>query len=367
LKLISRFINLFLYAIIAVTLIAALGSVIFKQPLLISVVRSNSMFPLMERGDLVFIERIAAKDTVRAGDIVVFKTDIGDYSKVGWIIHRIVDGNDQDGYITKGDNNQVTDQEMGGAPPIKKEWMASRAITIGDHPLKVNWLGFLPRWAENMQKGPYVLPGFAVLLAAVIGLVEWLRSKKRKLRKKGRLDVQAIYFFSGITVSVLICATMISASQYVNIVYEVTDTDQGVIEGSRVGIMKIGDEIELPLVELNNRGFFPLFVSTVTNDSQLSFSDEKIKLQLGQQVKTRFQVHAHKTGKYKSFVRVAIFYPILPSELIHRLNQINYPLALAAVSIIPGLPLMIYPLLDSNMRRKIVRKIRRLRRRTNYL
>lgn len=362
-KLISRFINIFLYAIIAVTFIAALGSVIFKQPLLISVVRSNSMYPLFERGDLVLINRIAPKDTVSVGDIVVFKTEIGDYSNVGWIIHRIIGGNEQDGFITKGDNNPLTDQDMGGSPPVKKEWIVSRAITLDHFLLKVKFLGYLPLWAEKMQKGPYVLPGFAVLIAVVIGIVEWIRSNKKRLRKKGRLDVQAIYFFSGITVSVLICATMISPSQQVNVVYEVSESDQGVIVGSDVGIIKIGDQVEQPLVELNNRGFFPLIVSTVTNDSQFTFSDEMMTLHPGQHVKTRFQVHAQMIGTYNSSVRVAIFYPIMPSELIHRLNQINYPLALSVVSIIPGLPLMIYPLFDSNMRRKLLREFRRLRRR----
>jgi signal peptidase len=365
LRIVSRFINLLLYAIIAVTFFAALGSVISKQPLLITVVRSNSMFPLFERGDLVLIERITPKDTVRAGDIVVFKTEIGDYSKVGWIIHRIVDGNDQDGYITKGDNNPSTDQEMGGTPPIKKEWIVSRAITLGHYPLKVKSLGLLPLWVENLQSNPYVLPGFAILLAAVIGIVEWIRSKKKKLQRKGRLDIHTIYFISGITVSVLMYATMISASQHINVVYEVSETDQGVMDGSSVGMIRIGDEVEKPLVELNNKGFFPLFVFIVTKDPQISFSDERIALHPGQNVNTSFQVHAHKTGKYKSVVRVAIFYPIIPNELIHRLNQINYHLALAVVSIIPGLPFMIYPLLDSNMRRRILRKVRRLRRRMN--
>ena len=60
-KLFSRILNTLLAIAILCTLIAAVGSAITKKPVLLTVIRSNSMYPVWERGDMVIIENLKKK------------------------------------------------------------------------------------------------------------------------------------------------------------------------------------------------------------------------------------------------------------------------------------------------------------------
>ena len=63
---------------------------------------------------MVIIKNVNEKKTVHIGDIVFFKTDEGSLADKGWIAHRVVDGNVDKGFITKGDANKYTDQQSDG-------------------------------------------------------------------------------------------------------------------------------------------------------------------------------------------------------------------------------------------------------------
>lgn len=262
-----------------------------------------------------------------------------------------------DGYITKGDANLRSDQDEGESAPIKREWISSKVITLGSIPLKLPLIGYIPLWAERLQKNPYILPVITVVLAVIIGVSEF--SCRNKKQKKNKLELPLIYFFSGIALSVILLASMLATSQHLTLTYEVSETERGVIQSSNVGILKLGDSTELPLSNLDNKGFFPLIATITTDDKQINFSHDKLTLMPGQKVETTMKVKASTPGKYEPVIHVGMFFPFLPGSLIYALARISYWLALAVVSLIPGLPLMLYPLIDSKMRRKTIKEVRR--------
>jgi signal peptidase I len=63
-------------------------------------VRGNSMYPTLHSNDLVLARK---QSGYQVGDIVTFHTDQGN------VIHRIVGGSPEEGFITQGDNTEVTD------------------------------------------------------------------------------------------------------------------------------------------------------------------------------------------------------------------------------------------------------------------
>ncbi|MGI6486370.1 MAG: signal peptidase I [Tepidanaerobacteraceae bacterium] len=359
-KLLFRILGIGAYIVIIILLAAAVGSAITRQPLLMSAVRSNSMYPLFKRGDAVFIEKLAAKDVVEKGDIVIFKTESGSYASQGWIMHRVVDGDTDTGFITKGDANEMTDQQTGGSGPIKREWIVSRSITWGSIPLKLPLIGYIPLYMEKFQKNPYTLPTIAVILAAIVGASGLTRDKKNK---KSGFDLQLVYLFSGITVVIVIAATMLATSQHLVIQYEVTQGKKGIIMGSDIGILQVGESIEKPLVELSNKGFVPIIATITNEDTQLSFNHDRCFIRPGEQREVVVNVTAEKPGEYRTPIWVGMFFPILPIDILYRLARINYWLALFIVSIVPGLPIMLYPLIDTRLRKKTIRQIRRKLRR----
>lgn len=87
------------------------------------IVMSGSMEPEIETGSICFID--GRNRDVRIGDIVAYKT--GDIT----VIHRVISETD-DGYITKGDNNDAAD-----AAPVPAENIS------GKYYLEIPKLGYI--------------------------------------------------------------------------------------------------------------------------------------------------------------------------------------------------------------------------------
>ena len=81
---------------------------------IVSVV-SDSMEPVLHRGDLVFVIQ---DDNPKIGDIVIYQRSKNDIT----IVHRIIDIRENNAYIIKGDNNPVAD------PPVDKNSVLGKAV-----------------------------------------------------------------------------------------------------------------------------------------------------------------------------------------------------------------------------------------------
>ncbi|MFZ3577024.1 signal peptidase I [Virgibacillus sp. DJP39] len=360
-KVVSRIINVVLVIVVLCSLVAAIGSAITKEPMLLTVIRSNSMHPVWERGDMVIIENLKEEKTIHKEDIIFFKTEEGSLSKQGWIAHRVMSGSREEGFITKGDANKYTDQSSDGTVPIKQEWVAGKAITIGETPIVIPKIGYLSLWAEKFQSNPLLIPVIALVLAGLIAFGEIKFTKKRKKKSQG-MELQLIYIVGGLTIAVIMGGTMLTSGQNLGLAYQVSDKSQGVIMGSDVGILKVGDKVSRPLSELSNNGAFPLIGTINTSDKQIELSHERVILSKGEQIKSTYTVKAEIPGKYESSIRVGLFYPFLPASLIYFLSEQSYWLALVSVSLVPGLPLMVYPFVNGKMRRKTAKLLRRKKR-----
>jgi signal peptidase I len=362
-KVISKILNLLLVFVVLCTVIAAVGSAITKKPVLLTVIRSNSMYPVWERGDMVIIDNLNKDEDIRDGDIVFFKAEEGSLATKGWIAHRVIGGNAKEGFITKGDANRYSDQESDNTGSIERKWIAGRAMEIGGNPIVLNKIGYLSLWMEKYQSNPLLLPGFALILGIIIVIGELLPGQKHKKKSKSSgMELQLIYFIGGLSISIIVGGTMITSGHTLNQVYEVSEQSQGVIIGSDVGILKVGDSVTRPLSEIKNESIFPLIGVITTNDKQIELSHKKVTLLKGEQINSTYTVNAKNPGKYHSTIKVGLFYPLLPSSFINFLAQKSYWLALTFVSIVPGLPLMIYPLIDGKMRRKTINVIRKKKR-----
>ena len=356
-KIFLGILNTLLAIVILCTLIAAVGSAITKEPILLTVIRSNSMYPVWERGDMVIIENLKENDSIQLSDIVFFKTEEGPLAANGWIARRVVDGNTKEGFITKGDANEHTDQSEGNEA-INRELIAGRALTIGETPIVIPKIGYLSLWAEKYQSSPYLLPGIALFLALLIAIGE-LKSGQKRRKKEHGMDLQLIYIVGGLTISIIMGGTMLASGQNLNLFYQVSKDNKGVLMGSDVGILQVGDEVSKSMSDLSNKGMIPSIGVITTNDKQISLSHTNVYLTKGQKVNATYTLNAEKPGKYETSIRVGIFYPFLPSSFIYFLAQKSYWLTLALVSLVPGLPLMLYPIIDSRMRRKTIKLLKK--------
>lgn len=100
-KFIKNIILKLIYAIVFTYILVFVPVIIGYKPL---VVLSGSMEPILKVGGILYYQKINIED-YKKGDILVYAT------KDHIISHRIVDIT-SDGFITKGDNNEVLDSKV---------------------------------------------------------------------------------------------------------------------------------------------------------------------------------------------------------------------------------------------------------------
>lgn len=70
------------------------------------VVRGESMLPTFEGGDLVIVR---SADAYGVGDVVAYRVPAGEVGEGLIVIHRIVQGDPESGFVLLGDNNSTPD------------------------------------------------------------------------------------------------------------------------------------------------------------------------------------------------------------------------------------------------------------------
>jgi len=117
-----------------------------------NVVVSESMEPVLYRGDIVIIEKSNFlginefnPNDAKIGDIVVYNSKW--YDK-GPVIHRIINETYVNGskyFIIKGDYNDKPDPYL-----VPSSLIISRVSTIGDQPLIIPKIGYITLWIKGL-------------------------------------------------------------------------------------------------------------------------------------------------------------------------------------------------------------------------
>ncbi len=329
---------------------APLATLIRKKPTGAVTVRSWSMAPLLNRGDLVFLWPAGDNSTFKEGQIIVFRAEEKGVQE--WTLHRICGGDAQNGFITQGDANEYSDQEGSGYPPVKPEWIAGIVPTIGLKPLKIPLLGHLSLYLERHHPYQAAIPALIGVLALALVLDEIFTSKKK--RRKEKITTAQLCFLGGLAVSVLMASLMLSGSLFITFPYGVEE-HPGVLMGSDVGILQQGTTREIELAELSNSGFIPAIYHAVSSDPQVVLDQNCFILAREEATRVTAIVHALKPGLYQASIVVGMFLPFLPPGIIGYLARVNYWLALAAAALAPALPIFIIPFLEPRFRHQWIR------------
>ncbi len=115
-KIKNRIINIILLLSVIIFLFAVFGK--YRPELIMS----NSMYPLLKRGNVVLAQRFSTDDPVTSGEIYTYQNP----DDLITITHRCIGSENMDGeevYVFKGDNNAQADTVR-----VKKEWIKYRLV-----------------------------------------------------------------------------------------------------------------------------------------------------------------------------------------------------------------------------------------------
>lgn len=103
----------------------------------LSYVNSGSMSPTLSTGDGFVAVPGPVADEPEPGDVVVYRSEAIEPGAL--VTHRVV-GETEDGYVTKGDANPVTDQQA-GEPPVTRDRVVATALTVDGRVVVIPGLG----------------------------------------------------------------------------------------------------------------------------------------------------------------------------------------------------------------------------------
>ncbi len=327
-----------------------------EAPTLAVSVRSFSMEPVMTRGDLVTILPMRDEESLSEGDIIMFRSEEAGIHD--WTMHRIVGGDHEEGFITQGDNNERTDQEGGtGYPPIKPEWIGGVVPTVGEIPLKIPLVGYIPLLIGENLDNPLLLPIFLGCLALILLIDELTKSNKE--RKKDKIQTAQLYYLAGLAFAIFMGAFMLMGSLLATFPYVVEKEEKEVVMQGDISVIEKGETKEVTIAEIERKGFIPVYYYLDTNDSQINFKETEILLDRGETREIKANVHALSEGEHVANVTVGMFLPFLPFSVIRILASLNYWLALIVVSSVPAIPLFLLPFFDQKYKRRFMKTWRK--------
>ncbi|WP_456328461.1 signal peptidase I [Archaeoglobus sp.] len=327
-----------------VFLLVSVTGFILDRPVLISYVTSDSMTPTLNKGDLFLINPFSKGKT---GDIIVFKMN------GHWTVHRIY-AETSEGYITKGDNNVATDQQGGRSDAIRKEDVVGTVVTIFDKPIKIPYVGMYIQEFSKSTKNLYI-----AIVVIVLGSILLTAGGKDRVRKRKKRVVKVKYktlytIVSAVTIAIILISIV---ATWGTVGFNYASTLAG---GQKEGWYLPNTEFDRPIV-IENKAFYPMYYILSPKGDRIAL--DKTDFMLMRNEKESINVHVKvpvNTKIYYEQIDVYTYPPLLPTDLIKRLWNLNPYLPLVAFSIeIAGVLAIVYFATGSGEEEIVKIKIRR--------
>jgi len=321
-----------------VVLLLALWSTLLQQPLFFVAIRSGSMSPLLQTGDLALAVPAALHEPQR-GDVVLFRSPVG-----LWIVHRIVGGDGEAGFYTRGDANPATDQEGSGIPRVALSSIVATVPAPNGLPLKLPLAGAISFFLQDYSGGQGPLPAIA-LLAAIL-----LLAMPSSIR--GSITAPGDWGSRTTLLAAVLAAFLTAFMAAQSTVIPLGDPDGGDPGPARApgGPALPAPSSAFQPFLVKNGCWVPLLFSLSSGAPDLSPSPGWVLLWPGEQQQVILVPRDAGPATGSGLLREEVFLPLLPPPLIHQLAARSFWLAVALSAAAAVSPLLVADHLASRER-----------------
>lgn len=320
---------------------------VLGQPVLLGFVETGSMSPTLEPGDGFIAIPIQIAGPVEEGDVVTFNAET--LHGGGLTTHRVV-GETENGYITQGDANPVTDQ-AGQEPPVQRDRIVAKALQVGDTVIVIPQLGLLVSSVNGVlsaiQRQIAVLLGTRAVLGSQglayllfsVGVLSYLASavfasdrgpKTRNTRRQtGVIDGRlAIVGLTAILVVILtLSMTVPSGPQTFDVVSSQSDSP-------RPQVIEAGGSENLTYVVPSN-GMMPTVVFLQPGSEGISVTPGQLNIGSNEQRNTTVTLSVPpETGSYQRTLVEHRYPAVLPPGTIADLHAVHPWLPIVVINML---------------------------------
>lgn len=291
--------RLIVIIVVAILLIPA-GS-----PVQLSYVSSDSMEPALQEGDGYVL---VPAGQVQQGDVVTYRSPRSDEH----VTHRVVDVTD-DGLVTKGDANDVTDQST-GEPHVQRSAVVGEVLTVAGTVLAIPNLG-----AATAYVNRHLLELVGVATAALL-LRELRREPDTSNQRPIRVGEIVVPLLVGVGVLAVVMVFVAASSHSLTYVAVNGDTDHA-------QRLTVGEPATKPVLL---EGDAPPFSHRIVSADGMQI--EKVEAD-GEKIRLSVSVPPPpKTGPYTKRVRVHHYPATLPQPMLRQLHAVH-PFVAAVFSV----------------------------------
>jgi signal peptidase len=320
----------------------------YGTPVLLSFVETGSMAPTMEAGDGFVAIPTAVAGPVERGDVVTFEAR--NLHGGGLTTHRVVGETDQ-GYVTQGDANTVTDQDD-TEPPVSDGQIKAKALRIDGEVVVIPHLGTavmgLQDGLERAQQGlaatfgtsaflgtqglSYLLFGFGILVYA-IGLFEERSGRPRDDRSRSRSRPHVYDGRTILLVSILFIATVSMGTMGAMSGTERIDIVSASFDSERPTVIPAGEQRQWNDTFYNG-GVIPVVTTLEPTSGGIETGPpDHVRLSRGDSANVTVTVTAPpETGAYVRSYAEYRYFVVLPPSVILAVHAIHPWLAMGAVT-----------------------------------
>ncbi|WP_299334678.1 signal peptidase I [Haloplanus sp.] len=334
-----------------VILVLVVGQAI-GGPVVLGFVRTGSMQPALDPGDGFLAVPIEVAGPVESGDVIVFRAE--EIQGGGLTTHRVV-GETERGYVTRGDNNAVTDQDS-GEPPVKNGQIVSKVVRLNGQVLVLPHLGdatsSVQETAVNAQRRLAVFlgvgsilgttGGFSVLAAIVFALylVDTIRNGRGRSRDRGRTRSREFGLDPRLVVGALTLILLLGLTLPMAVPSgtERIDFVSASFESERPTVIQTGESKGHDR-RLSNAGLLPTKVYVKAPDDDVDVEPGEVRLAPDSETNVTVTLHApDSTGGYHRFVSHYHYLAVLPDSMLDSLYRWHPWLPIIVIDALMGVP-----------------------------
>ena len=320
--------------VIAVSM--AFGALV-GQPVGVSYVETGSMSPALEPNDGFVAIPSQIAGPVEEGDVIVF--DAEELHGGGLVTHRVV-GETDEGYITRGDANPVTDQD-GAEPPVQDDQIKAKALQIGGTIVVIPQIGvpvvligaafeFVQVRAASAlgtrallgtQGLVYMLFGFGAITYVLASLVENTDKRNRSRqssRSTGAITPQTVIIAMVAILLVVVTLSMVIPGGSHQFHYVSSEADS-----ENPGVIQQGTTENVTYLVPSN-GPFPVVSVVEPTSDRIEVAPAHVSVAGGETGNVTVTIHAPpETGSYTDSITEHRYLGILPEGTILTLHGIH--------------------------------------------
>lgn len=340
---IRRLINTVTWLLVAGSVAIILGG-LTGRPILLAAVPTPSMSPVMNPGDMIPVLPFWGS-TLKIGQIVVFRTE----ADVNWIVHRVVGGSLEEGFITKGDANPEPDPN-----PVYPRHVVGIVPQIEGAALRIPRLGLL-----SLERSPLSNPlvaGIALIIGIYLmasdaraGLAFFRGSRLRRMPSPGIRPRIAVSLYAGMGLAIFLISllTMWSLGSLQVGSYQVVLSRPDYVNMDDV---LVSGQTKREVVTLKNPSVIPLVIGLQTSDPTVTYSPAWLMLWPHSEDQTVFTMTPQDVGRHEVTIRQSVLLPLLPLPVLRTLAGIDWRLPLFLAALMPTVVILAIAASDHRVR-----------------